>query len=225
MDNVIVSCTNNSNKNNNLPSDEAFPVHLEEETKTAEEILEDLHLTSTERLSLEEETIGQSSCWHWFEAHCFCITGSKCGRILSQKEKTVSLLCFFLYQKPFIHLPKPITWGKEYELKARRKYVEHMRSNGHIGLTTSDSGFVVHSEKCWLGASPDAWVTDPSVQDIKGIAEFKCPYREAKMSLVEACQGSEFCCVMVNDKLHMKESHVYYHQVQLQLYVTSDYCS
>ena len=217
MDSVIVSCTNNSNKKNNLLSDEAFPVHLEEETKTAEEILEDLHLTSTERLSLEEETRGQSSCWQWFEARCFHITGSKCGRILSQKEKTVSLLCFCLYQKPFIHLPKPIAWGKEYELKARRKYVEHMRSNGHIGLTTSDSGFVVHSEKCWLGASPDAWITDPSVQYIKGIAEFKCPYREAKMLLVEACQGSDFCCVMVNDKFCIKESHAYYHQVQLQL--------
>ena len=46
-----------------------------------------------------------------------------------------------------------------------------MCSNGHTVLTASDSGFVVHSEKCWLGASPDAWVTDPSVQDIKGMPE------------------------------------------------------
>ena len=74
-----------------------------------------------------------------------------------------------------------------------------MYSNGHTGLTASDSGFVVHSEKCWLDASPDAWVTDPSVQDIKGIAKLKCPYREAKMSLVKACQGSDFCCVMFNE--------------------------
>ena len=77
VDNVIVSCTNNSNKNNNLPSDEAFPVHLEEETKTAEEILEDLHLTPAERLSLEEETRCQSSCWICrviiisFSSNCF----------------------------------------------------------------------------------------------------------------------------------------------------------
>ena len=71
----------------------------------------------------------------------------------------------------------------------------------------------------------NAWVIDPSVQNIKGIAEFKCPYREAKLSLVEACQESEFCYVMVNDKLRMKESRAYYHQIQLQLYVASDYCS
>ena len=97
MDNVIVICTNNSNKNNNLPSDEAFPVHLEEQTKTAEEILEDLHLTLAERLSQEEGTRGQSSCWQWFESPHLRITGSKCGRILSQKEKMISLLCFCLF--------------------------------------------------------------------------------------------------------------------------------
>ena len=45
-------------------------------------------------------------------------------------------------------------------------------------LTASDSGFVVHFDKYWLGASPDAWVIDPSVEDTNGIAEFKCPYRE-----------------------------------------------
>ena len=36
----------------------------------------------------------------------------------------------------------PIAWGKENELKARSKYVEHMRSNGHTGLTASDSGLL-----------------------------------------------------------------------------------
>ena len=38
------------------------------------------------------------------------------------------------------------------------------------GLETKRCGFVVHSEKGWLGASPDAWVTDPSVNAHKGIA-------------------------------------------------------
>ena len=58
VDNVIVSCINNMNKSNNLPSDEAFPVHIEEKTKTAEKILEDIHLTLVERLSLEEAVTG-----------------------------------------------------------------------------------------------------------------------------------------------------------------------
>ena len=53
----------------------------------------------------------------------------------------------------------------------------------------------------------------------------KCPYREAEMSLNDGCLQPDFCCVMMNGKLHLEQSHVYYHQVQLQLYVVSDLCS
>ena len=45
------------------------------------------------------------------------------------------------------------------------------------------------------------------------------------MSLNDACLQPDYCCVMMNGKLHLKQSHVYYHQVQLQLYVASDLCS
>ena len=148
------------------------------------------------------------------------------GRILTQKQKTIPLLQFCFYQKPFVVLPKPIARRRENESKARIAYVEYMCNSGlHDGLTASESGFVVHPEKVWLGGSPDAWVTDPSAPDIKGIAEFKCPYREAEMSLNDASLQPDFCCMMMNGKLHLKQSHVYYHQVQLQLYVASDLCS
>ena len=52
-----------------------------------------------------------------------------------------------------------------------------MHSNGHTDLTATS--VVVHTEKCWLGASPDAWFTDPSVDISNRIAEFKCPYMKA----------------------------------------------
>ena len=99
------------------------------------------------------------------------------------------------------------------------------RTHIYVGLTASDSGFVAHLERCWLDATPDAWINDPSVRDTKGIAEFKCPYRETDMSLEEACQGSEFCCSIINGKMQLKRGHSYYHQVQLQLHVASDICS
>ena len=63
-----------------------------------------------------------------------------------------------------IYLPKPIAWGKDNGANAWSKYVEHMRSIGHVGLTNADLGFVVHPEKHWLRAAPNAWVTDPLVQ-------------------------------------------------------------
>ena len=58
------------------------------------------------RLELEERTRDQASSGEWLEA-CRCrITGSECGRIIKQKEKTTAL-----YPKPMLFLPKPIAWG------------------------------------------------------------------------------------------------------------------
>ena len=195
---------------------------IEEKAITAEEVLERLNLSHEERMQLEVDTRSQSECERWYEARRVRITGSKCGRIIVQRQKTIPLLRFCLYPKPMMFLPKPIAWGRKNESKARCKYTEYMNSIGHIGLVASDSGFVVHEEKQWLGASPDAWVIDPSVSDKRGIAEFKCPYREANMSLEEACQRSDFCCSMVDGNIHLKENHFYYHQVQLQLYCVAD---
>ena len=69
----------------------------------------------------------------------------------------------------------------------------------------------------------DAWVTDPSVSDSQGIAEFKRPYSKAFVHPLEACKDVDFFCSMTNQKFHLKRMHAYYHQVQLQLHVSLDY--
>ena len=92
-----------------------------------------------------------------------------------------------------------------------------MRSHGHPDLTATEDSFIVHFEKCWLGASPDAWVTDPSAVNVNGLAEFKCPYTKADKLPEEACEDAGFCCLMIDGKLQLKRNHTYYHQVQLQL--------
>ncbi len=45
-----------------------------------------------------------------------------------------------------------------------------MRANGHCGLQTKPCGFIIHPTMGWLGASPDTFVTDPSVILNDGIA-------------------------------------------------------
>ena len=102
-----------------------------------------------------------------------------------------------------------------------------LKENGHHGIIATLAGFVVCPHKCWLDASPDAWVTDPSVTDQQVIAEFKCPYSKAFMVFIhpqEACKDADFYCSITNGKLHLKWSHAHYHKLQLQLYVTCDYC-
>lgn len=96
-----------------------------------------------------------------------------------------------------------------------------MIRNGHDGLTTHPCGFIIHHSKGWLGASPDARVFDPSCK-LDGIAEFKCPYATRNESPHEACADADFFCELVNGQIRLKRHHHYYHQVQLQLYVSND---
>ena len=71
------------------------------------------------------------------------------------------LLVSVLYQKPMDprYLPKPMKWGIDNEKCA---CITYMRANGHDGLQTTPCGFIIHPNLGWLGASPDAFVTDPS---------------------------------------------------------------
>ena len=109
--------------------------------------------------------------------------------------KEAALLQFCLYPKPLIYLPKAIQWVRMHESDACHECTKFMNANGHIGLSTR-SGFVVHPETGWLGASPDAWIHDPSCESPNGIAEFKCPYSKADMSPNEACEDPSFYCIV-----------------------------
>ena len=46
-----------------------------------------------------------------------------------------------------------------------------MAKQGNYGTEGTPAGFVANANKCWVGASPDSWVNDPSVTDSQGIAE------------------------------------------------------
>ena len=58
-------------------------------------------------------------------------------------------------------------------------------------------------ENCWLGASPDAWVSDP-LADSVGIAEFKCPYSMADKTPEEMCNNKSSCLVFVSGSPSLK---------------------
>ena len=153
-------------------------------------ILNSLQVTSEQRVALEEQTRGQSDSCLWRYARAYRITGSKCGWILLQKDKTEALLQFVLYPKPFNVIPKPMEWGKLNENQARDTYVEYMRSHGHPRITADICGLFVHKEKRWLGASPDACVYDPDDHYPYGIAEIKCPFSKANDTIEEACEDT-----------------------------------
>ena len=119
-------------------------------------------------------------------------------------------------------LPAPIKWSIDNESHACEPYSQHMNTNGHKGLTTRPCGFVVPPTMGWLGATPDAFVNNPTYELSSGIAEFKCPSSVKDATPLDACQKPSFYCTVANGKLRLKRQHLYYHQVQLQLYVGMD---
>ena len=189
--------------------------------------VEKLCIGSEQRELLEMGTREQNNdLWH--EARRYRITGSKCGRILMQKTRTVALLRLCLYPKPFSNTPRQIQWGRNNEPLAREAYVKYMNHHGHPRLSASVCGFFVHPQKGWLGASPDAKVFDPDTSS-NGIAEFKCPFSKADDTVEAACEDPHFYCKLADDgRLTLVRNHQYYHQVQLQLYTSlaswCDFC-
>ena len=174
----------------------------------------------------EERMRTQFNTKEWYQLRAHRITSSTCCLILNQRNKTLPLLHWCLYPKPLLNpLPSSVAWGQQNEKVACKKYTEFMVRSGHSGLTTQPCGFIIHQTKGWLGVSPDAKVFDPACSCLNGIAEFKCPYTKRDKSPEEACSDPSFYCELVNGHFHLKRTHQYYHQVQLQLYVSSDMSS
>ena len=65
-------------------------------------------------------------------------------------------------------------------------------------------------------------VSDPTSTFPDGLIEIKCPYSKCEMTPEEACADHRFCCELVDSEIRLKSSHVYYHQLQLQVYVSAD---
>jgi hypothetical protein len=189
--------------------------------KTKEDVMKQLTLNENERLELEKKTRSQTDSEEWFIQRQYRITGSKCERIIKQKEVTKALLQSTIYPKPMLHFPKSIHWGRLNEDKACESYEKYMKAKGHDGLHTEKAGFIVDPCKCWFGASPDAWVFDP-VDNTQGIAEFKCLYTFADVTPEEMLEDKNFYYSVVNSHPYLNRDHQYYHQVQLQLYVSRE---
>ena len=98
-----------------------------------------------------------------------------------------------------------------------------MHQHGHPTLTVRLSGFIIHPQEGWFGLSPDGIIIDSSDNTCKGLLEVKCPYTKRDMSPEEA-DPNFYCYISDNGTFTLKRSHWYYHQVQLQLYVSADFC-
>ena len=86
-----------------------------------------LNVSLNERARIEVNTQNQSLQQEWHVERLKRITGSKCGKILCQKKRSVALLRQCVYPRPLDPLPAPIVWGRHYEAIAIEQYVVHMK--------------------------------------------------------------------------------------------------
>ena len=99
-----------------------------------------------------------------------------------------------------------IQTGADMEFTAAQEYSKIRNVN------YTPCGLIVHPDAPWLGTSPDGLVFDPLAQPPFGLVEIKCPNVTSYVD-----------CKYLNMKegtLLLKESHIYYWQIQGQLMLT-----
>ena len=111
------------------------------------------------------------------------------------------------------------------EIKAAKEYLDSGNS-----AKLYKNGLVVNPAFCWLGASPDDVVYDPSMEaNPFGLFEAKCPFCGAGKKIVDVIkENKQFYLKQTDNGIRLKENHNYYFQVQGLMGVTGmkwcDFC-
>lgn len=124
---------------------------------------------------LNNSTCGQANNKNWKAARSCILTASNFGAICKRKEETppenlVKVLCGYNTQPNTCS----ISYGKKYECKARRQYVQCHRKNCKGDVFVEDMGLFVSNKHPFLGSSVDGKVNCTICGT--GVVEIKCPY-------------------------------------------------
>ena len=157
-------------------------------------------VTSAKAAEICKNTCDQSNSEIWRKERKYRITASRAHKIKNARKDEKRLEYFFDDLTSLDNL-ESVRYGMDLEASAREKYQE---LSGNQVFTP---GLVIKIEEPWLAASPDGLVLDHN--DNYKILEIKCPF---------SCKEKEIDVkYIVNGKL--LESHPYFTQIQLQMYV------
>lgn len=123
-------------------------------------------------------------------------------------------MCFCVYFR----------WGCKHEESAKQAY-EKLHQLSHTSLTLESAGFKISSQHPFIGATPDGYVHCSCCGS--GVIEIKCPHCAKDMYVDDAASNiKSFCLTKDSDgNIKLSRDHVYYYQVQMQLFVTDKaYC-
>lgn len=160
------------------------------------------------------DTIEQSKCNKWFQIRNLRISASKnVHEIKTRKKKPVEKLVIEMLYPKKINTPA-LRYGTENEPNAIKEY-ERLYS-----MCVKKSGVIICETQPWLCVSLDGIVVKDN--EIIKIVEFKCPSSCEKVAIVdfEAKKCNVNYLQIVDSKVVLRTSSVYYTQCQIQLYVT-----
>ena len=198
------------------------PISLSEINNRCERVKRSLFKTEEEIVEIESQTRQQSACQEWYKHRFGRVTASKSYRVGCQHKADTS---------PTKIIKEVLHYNKDYQSKAMKdgleneqlvidKYTELMHQQGHTRVHVVKCGFFVEKEKGVLGASPDGLVTDPSHRSPHGIIEAKNVTVKDGETLKDALLRKSIC-KMSDNVLKVNKSHMYFYQVQEQLFVVN----
>lgn len=178
-----------------------------------------VRLTPQAVVNLSASTCDQSQCATWVKAReCRVSASSKAHRIKIRRKYMSSLLDSFMSNKGFKG-NAATRYGNKMEDHALQEYLKIAMSDNAF-MKVIKCGVVVRESQPWLCASPDGILLDNN-KTIK-LIEVKCPHSCAGKSIINE-DGSCNVRYLVTDtsgQVLLRESDVYYTQIQMQLYVT-----
>jgi hypothetical protein len=196
------------------------PVSLKDLKNRCEQVKRKILVGEVEIESIEKSTRGQSNESLWFFHRKKRITASKCHRVASLRDST----------SPTKTIREVLHYNTAYQSQSMKEglmkeedilkdYTALKHEQGHANLTVDHCGFFISKTSGFLGASPDGLVTDPSVEDSKGLAEVKYVQVKEDESLIDALVRKGVC-VKKENQLTVNTKHKYHYQIQQQMYVT-----
>ncbi|CAN7940140.1 unnamed protein product [Ixodes hexagonus] len=157
-------------------------------------------------------TLRQSKCARWHRERKMRITSTMAHTILRTTKTAEELVESLLSVKRFSC--DATRYGLRTEPTAREEFQK--KTGEHV----VEVGLLVHKQQTWLCGSPDGLFAK---KDGTVLLEIKCPYSIRKSAVVDVATATKVSFVKyltyVDNKLHLRNSHRYYTQVQLLMYV------
>ena len=114
------------------------------------------------------------------------LTASNFAEVAKRRAAYAPLTTRFLYK---FRGTKATRHGNQKEV-ARQAYAKYLVGK-HPGVRVQKTGVHIDITHCWLAASPDGLVYDPTARYPNGLLEIKCPFKAEETPLLDLCTKPE----------------------------------